>query len=435
MELLKKVREIDFPNQRSDGFVSERPVGPTLTDQDMIEAPLFWGNDVADRRVFVFIYKDGGVFGLDEEVFAEIQTLTEGVLKSGWARRTLSRSFVEKVVVKWLQSKFNAVETSDLSETIAEASRGAVQSLELWAPIAHLEVQVPFAIGPAEIATITKAMIERQEMQALSSAPLQRENIALLFSKLRDRMQGLAAVVFKSDGESEKIKEDGEAIARIIVGLLRFFSPAATNFPMMCASALLGAEIVPSSNLLVLGEGKFVYTESTLSPNPPDWRISKATLRKLRPGLDAVGALVRPEGLSAFALAVRSSLLLFGTGTTFSNPIERLTYTLSSLEALLLRHSAEPLEFNVAERMGLLLAQDRGKREEIARNVREAYRLRARQDISPLAPHEMGSVATFLRHAYGVISIALGNVDRFGAVAEFVASVDRLKTQSGQSED
>jgi len=55
-----------------------------------------------------------------------------------------------------------------------------------------------------------------------------------------------------------------------------------------------------------------------LSPTP-DWRISEAALRELRSGLDAVGALVRPEGLSAFALAVRSSLLLFETaleGTT-----------------------------------------------------------------------------------------------------------------------
>ena len=232
-------------------------------------------------------------------------------------------------------------------------------------------------------------MIDGRETRALNSAPDQRENIALLFNNLRERMQGLAAVVFKADGEPDKIKEDGEAIARIVVGLLRFFSPAATNFPMVCASALLGAEVVPSSNLLVLGEGKLTYTQKMLSPTP-DWRISEAALRELRSGLDAVGALVRPEGLSAFALAVRSSLLLFGAGTTFSNPIERLTYTLSSLEALLLRHSSEPVEFNVAERMGLLRARDRAGREEIARNVREAYRLRARQDISPLAPHEMG---------------------------------------------
>jgi len=171
-----------------------------------------------------------------------------------------------------------------------------------------------------------------------------------------------------------------------------------------------------------------------LSPSSPWWRISEVTLRKLRPSLDAVGALVRPDGLSAFARAVRSSLLLFGTGTTFSNPIERLSYTLSSLEVLLLRHSAEPTEFNVAERMGLLLTRHRTGREEIARNVREAYRLRARQDISPLVPHEMGSVATFLRHAYGVINTALLNINRITSVAEFVVAVDRLKAQSDQPE-
>jgi hypothetical protein len=160
------------------------------------------------------------VFGFDEEVFAEIQTLIEGVLKSGWARRMLSRAFIEKIVVRWLQSKFNVAETSGLSETIAKAGQEAVQPLELWAPIAHLEVQTPFAIGPARIATITKATIEGLETQALSSAPNQRESITLLFNDLRKRMQGLAAVVFKTDGEPEKIKEDGEAIARIVVGLL-----------------------------------------------------------------------------------------------------------------------------------------------------------------------------------------------------------------------
>ena len=62
--------------------------------QDMLSTPLFWGDDAAGRRVFVFVYKDGAAFGFDEEVFAEMQELTEHVLKSDWARRTLSRSFV-----------------------------------------------------------------------------------------------------------------------------------------------------------------------------------------------------------------------------------------------------------------------------------------------------------------------------------------------------
>jgi hypothetical protein len=431
-ELLKNVRELHLPGQRSDGFATERPVSATINRDDMLDTPHMWGQDAAGQRVFAFIYKDGGVFGLDEDKFAQMQTLEEGVLTSGWARRMLSRSFIEDVVVQWLRSKFRGGEPRNLSEAIAEASREAVQTLELWAPIANLEVQSAFAIGPAKIASMTKEMIDGLETRALSSSPNQRDKIALLFGRLRKDMQGLAAAVFKAVGEPLKIREEGEAIARIAVGLLRFLSPAAVNFPMISANALLGSEIVPTSNLLVLQDGKLISQSQAVLSQVLPWRLSDATLRQLRPALEALGALVRPDELSPFALAIRSSLLLFGTGTTYPNPIERLTYTLSSLEAILLQHSAESVEFNVAERAGLLLTQDAAEREEIARDVREAYRLRGRQDITPIAPHEMGSVATFLQHAHSVISIALGNVDKFRSVGEFAVSVDRIKSQRDQ---
>jgi hypothetical protein len=134
--LLNKVRKIDLESQRGDGFASERPAGATITDQDMLSVPLFWGSDVAGRRVFVFIYKDGASFGFDEEVFAELQALTESVLKAaGWARRTLSRSFVEKTVIEWLQSSFGAAVTGGLSEMIAKDGREAVRPLALSADL------------------------------------------------------------------------------------------------------------------------------------------------------------------------------------------------------------------------------------------------------------------------------------------------------------
>ena len=77
--------------------------------------------------------------------------------------------------------------------------------------------------------------------------------------------------------------------------------------------------------------------------------------------------------------------------------------------------------------MGLLLAQNGARPEDIFRNVREAYELRARQDISPITPHEMGSVATLVHNAHRVIAIALGNVQAFETVTEFVNSVEQLR--------
>lgn len=151
LSIFGQIRRVDLPPQRSDGFTSQRPVGATITDKEMIDVPIVWSDDVSGRRVFVFAYRDGGSFGVDEDVFAEIETLTDAVLKSGWAHRMLSRRFLEKAVVKWLQSRFSSADAAGLSETLANASRDAVRPLVLWAPIAHLEVQTSFAMGPARL--------------------------------------------------------------------------------------------------------------------------------------------------------------------------------------------------------------------------------------------------------------------------------------------
>lgn len=255
--LLHKVRKIELEPARSDGFPSERPPGVTISDQEMLSVPLVWAIDAEGRRAFVIIHKDGAHFGLDKETFAEMQALTEGVLKADWARRMLSRGFVEKTIIKWLQGCFQVEDRKSLAGTIAKDGRDAVRPLELWAPIANLEVQNSFNVGPAEVATITKAMIESLESQALSSAPQQRDSIVGLFNKLRERMQGFAAVVFKLRAEAEKIEEEGAVIARIIVAFLRFFSPAAPNFPAVSANALLGSELVPSRTSWFSGMGRF----------------------------------------------------------------------------------------------------------------------------------------------------------------------------------
>jgi hypothetical protein len=426
-ELLKKVRKIELPDRRDVAFFGERPISGTITDRDMVEEPLFWGFDTAGRHVFTFIYRDDGVFGLDESIFAEIQMLVDGVLKSQWAGKALSRSFIEKITIKWLQSKFKGVESQPFSKAVSTESEEAVKPLEFWAPIAFLEVETSFLLGPAEIAPFSKAKMDALEAKALAGAPASHENISQLFGQMRKRMQGLAAVVYRMEAEPVRIEEEGEALARIAIDLLRFFSPAAANFPAVCANALLGSEVTPTSNLLVLGDTSFNYSERNLLRSVPNWQLPDGVVRQMRPALDAIGKLVRPDGLSHFALSIRSSVTLFGTGATFVNLMERLTYSLSALEAVLLRHSAEPVEFNVAERASLLIGQERVSREDVVRKVREAYRLRARHDIAPLTPFELGSVGTFFRYAHQVVCVALANADTFGTVVEFVAFVEGIK--------
>lgn len=425
--LLKKIRHVDVPPSRTRSFVSERPTGPTITPADMKSAPVFWGTDVDGRRVLVFIYKDGAPYGLDESAFAEIELLITSILKPGWAHRELSRDFVKEVIVSWMQTAFLNLSQSKLTAAIQDASRASVALREFWAPIAYVEVGSVIPMGEVSLAPITRDMLDRLERKFIDARPDDSEQVTQLLDRIRKSMQGLAAVVLKMRGEPKKIEQDGYALAVVVSAFLGFMSPAAANFPAISACALLGTDVIPQSHLLVLGEESFHYSQSVLSPNIPNWQISESEFNRIRPNLDAIGPLIRSDGLHPFALAVRSSILMFSAGARTSNHIERLTYTILSIEALLLKHSAEPIEFNIEERMTkLLVAKVEMDQDEVRRCIRDAYRIRARQDISPLTPHDAMAVAKFIRNAYLVLCLALSSTNNFDVVARFVAVIEAL---------
>jgi hypothetical protein len=57
------------------------------------------------------------------------------------------------------------------------------------------------------------------------------------------------------------------------------------------------------------------------------------------------------DKLSRFKQRVRSSILAYSKGITLHDINDRLVYTLSSLEGLLLKNSSEPIQQNLGERM------------------------------------------------------------------------------------
>ena len=90
----------------------------------------------------------------------------------------------------------------------------------------------------------------------------------------------------------------------------------------------------------------------------------------------------------------------------------------------------EPTEFNVEERMSLLLANDKPAREEVARNVREVYRIRKRHGASVLTPHDANSLAMFAFNAHVTLCIALENLHSFARKADFIEAIDQRKTSA-----
>jgi hypothetical protein len=70
--------------------------------------------------------------------------------------------------------------------------------------------------------------------------------------------------------------------------------------------------------------------------------------------LPVVAALVASEGLSEFALRVRSSILTYSRGMTFPDISDRLVYLLSALESLFLKDTSEIIQQNLTERIAFV---------------------------------------------------------------------------------
>lgn len=425
--ILAEIRKLDFPPQPPGTFPSERPV-TTITADTLVETPILRATDTNGRSVIAFITSGSDVFGLDEDVFARSQQIAEKVLEVPWARHSLSRKFIEQVAIKWLRSSFQQTRRESLTDGISTASRDEVEERDFWAPIACLEVEEKFALGSAEIAPISRAMMDQLETKAMSSAsPKQQGQVAKMFADLRSKMQGLAGVRVHMKAEQTRVSEDGMAVAQNTIGILRFFSPVATAPWQVCSTALLGTEVLPRSQALVLGEQDFLFSDGSVF-QPFVWRLSKMGVSDLmKRGLAKATVLISPDGLNEFQLAVRASLLLYSTSTTFLYPGDRLVYALSALEGLLLKHSMEPTEFSVEERVSLLLSAEKSGREPVARNVRDAYRFRRRHGASVLSPHDQSSLAMFIHNTYVVLCTALENSNVFATKIEFIDAVERRK--------
>jgi hypothetical protein len=159
------------------------------------------------------------------------------------------------------------------------------------------------------------------------------------------------------------------------------------------------------------------------------WRLSKEDVSALfAAGLAKASSLISPDGLNEFQLVVRASMLLYSTSTTFVHASDRLVNVLSALEGILLRHSMEPTEYCVEERMSLLLAADSVARNQVARNVRDAYRLRRRHGASVLSARDQDALAMFVHNAYVALCTALENLKSFTTKVDFIDAIEARKS-------
>lgn len=422
--LLEKIREFHFL-QAPESFPTERPI-TTITDRDLAGPITLWEQDANGEAAFVFIRCEGKFYGLSESDYRLLDRLIDAVMESTWARNSISRKFVEKVFCDWARQLFDT-EGPHFPEVLLMAIRENVKVIEVWAPLANMEVEQGFNFGPVRIESVTTAVIENLRGKTPSLPPEHEQQVCQLFDKLRNEVQGYAAVVVSMEAEPEIAQERTLRIAQDAVDLLRFFSPAAYRSHQFSPVALAGAEYMPASKLIVRREDGFLFTQGLLPKNIWPWRLSTQKISELQSDLlDTAASLVMPEGLSEFSMAVRASLLIYSKGTTLVAPLDRLRNCLSALEGVLLRHEMEPRAHSIANRMSFLLAHTMEDRNAIKQVVRQIYWLQSRPQLMAQDRREDELIAVFTSYAYEALRLALSNTPAFNSKIHFVAEVDRI---------
>lgn len=423
LDLLGKIRELHLAHAPRD-FPTERPT-TQISDRELIGPITFWGHEASGGAVISFLQHEGKSYGLVENDYKSIDSLIDAVFKAAWACTSLSRKFVETAFFDWTRQRFSN-STLSFPEILGNAARESVTNVEVWAPIANMEVEQGFGFGPVRIESITAAAMENLRSRAPSSLPEQEQQVSQFFEKLRGEIQGYAVAVVSIEAELEFAMGRALRTAQDAVGLLSFFSPAAPRSYMFSPVALAGAEYIPTSKLIALHEGGVHHIQSVLPKDVGYWRLSIQQISELNSDLlEAAASLVMSEGLSEFALAVRASILTYSKGATLVAPLDRLRNCLSALEGILLRHDMEPRAHSIANRMSFLLALGGSDREAVKKIVQQIYWLQDQPPLAEQGHRETELITTFTSFAYHILCVALGNISTFSSKVQFVIEIDR----------
>ncbi|SCX57355.1 hypothetical protein SAMN03159363_1820 [Variovorax sp. EL159] len=422
--LLGNIRELHF-QKIPKGFETERPI-TTVTDREIVGPITFWGKEVGGEDAFMFIRQEEKSYGLRESDYEALDGLIDAVMKSNWARAGLSREFVEQAFCEWARERFFTA-GEFFPKALSVAARGSLKKIEVWAPIANMEVEQGFDFGPVRVESITATAMEDLLRRVPSTRPEQEKQVNQLFERLRREFQGYAVVVVSIEAEPIAAQKRALQIAQDAVSLLRFFSPAASRSFMFSPVALMGADYIPTSKLIVLPEKGFILSEGTLPRSVGYWRLSTQQVSVLKSDLlDVAASLVVPESLSDFALSVRASLMTYSKGTTAADPLDRLRSCVFSLESILLRHEMEPRAHSVSNRMSFLLAHGETDRDAIKQTVRQIYWLQEQPQLTAQSRREDALLTVFESYTYDVLRLALKNSPNFHSKNQFVMEVDRV---------
>jgi hypothetical protein len=252
---------------------SQRPAAVQITEADLVAQPRMGSVDMFGRQVSAYFFRGQKRYGLSGEAYQELRRTADQALKAPALRRTVSRRFVEECVFDWCDQHFGVEAPPSLADYLVSRAAAQIRQFSIWVPIANLEVEKEFEIGPVGIRTITKQMLDDQEQIALKYSPHQAEDIKEGFADWRRKLQGRASAVCIIEAERRHAINKGLELADATIGLLRLYSVAAYTPWLISPCAILGSEFLPSTTTLAFEGDTFSVTQQLTFVNVHIWTM------------------------------------------------------------------------------------------------------------------------------------------------------------------
>lgn len=213
------------------------------------------------------------------------------------------------------------------------------------------------------------------------------------------------------------------------LALLRLFTPPAYNPRYVSHLVLKGHEDRMTTSYFVLRKDQLSsYRQEAVTKEMSPLALTSERINDLfDQGLETLHELLLvPTKPSPFLRLLFDSLLLYSRSLLFPDISDRLVYTMTALESLLLRDKNESIQDNLARRIAFLAGDSPRERKEINRVVKVAYGLRSSfvHKNRRCDENEMQILVIFYRAVWRCL---IGLVDLHGSIADQDALIQQIE--------
>lgn len=362
--------------------------------------------------------------GLDAEGYPRYHKLVTHLSARKELKSAVSDGLVMNALLEWLKGRRNGQLDDSKSFTghVLAKADAMVRPCRLYVPIDHLRLERDWMVAGVTFGILDEARISalQQASQPVDTGLLPAHVEA--FAKLRARHLDRSVAIIEVEADRQKAAEIALSRTETALVALRFFSPTAFVPEFPCYVGVLGRVLVPSHQMLIESPSGLSHVNRSDERRMIDWSLGPNIVDE--PSLGRVGALLVKPARTELEEACASAIAVFDRGVTAESISDRIVFTLTAAEVLLLRDSREPIQGLLAFRLAHLAGATAAERPGIVEHVKTCYGMRSRYIHHGKSEHEVATVRDLINEVRMAILHVVTLCDRLSTKAALIKALE-----------